>query len=281
MTHTLLLRAALLAVAVMPIGQAMAQNRVAQNNPAWFMPGQPPATSRPAARPAPALSAGGPASEPAPTEPAQQVQVQLPAAPPVPDLPRAAMPPAAVIGVLSIPDVLRISNAYRAADKAMADRREKLNADAQKEQVTLRDLGQQLATDRAKLSAEQIRTRERELQDRITESRRKFTERNRLIQQAGQYALAQIERTLSDVVQKVAASRGMNLVLQRSDVALNSAEFDITSQTAELLNKSLPSVVIPPEGVAPPLAANASTPANVVATPTAAKSVAGAARQRR
>lgn len=242
------------AAALLPLSQAGAQNA---NSPQWFIPGQsrragPTTEARPPAAPAPPaspLSVEQPAAGQA--LPAEQLRVQLPPAPSVPDVPRGAMPPAAVIGVLSIPDALRISTAYVAADKALAERRQKLNEDAQKEQATLRELAQQLANDRAKLSAAQIRDRERELQDRITESRRKFTERNTLIQQAGQYALAQIERTLSDVVQKVAASHAMNLVIQRNEVALNAAEFDLTQQVAELLNKTLPSVVLPPEGVSP------------------------------
>ena len=52
-------------------------------------------------------------------------------------------------------------------------------------------------------------------------------------------------------MQEVAASRGMNLVLQRQAVAVNLPEFDLTAQVASVLNKALPSVVIPPEGVAP------------------------------
>ena len=63
--------------------------------------------------------------------------------------------------------------------------------------------------------------------------------------------LAQIERTLVGVIQKVAESRGMNLVLHRQQVALNVNEFDITEQVTEQLNKILPSVVIPPDGVSP------------------------------
>jgi Skp family chaperone for outer membrane proteins len=160
-----------------------------------------------------------------------------------------------VIGVLSVPDVLRASIAYQEADKVISERRQKLNQDAEQEQVKLRDMGQQLATDRAKLTPEQIRTKEKELQDRITESRRTFTERNRIIQEQGQYALLQIQRTLSEVVQKVAASRGMNLVMQRAEVAVNIPEFDITPEVTEVLNKVLTSVVIPAEGVSPVSAA--------------------------
>ena len=281
MTYPRLLRAILLlGAAILPVRQTLAQN-----SPAWFMPGQPPTAAAHSQHSVPARAQAAAPAEPAlipeTTEAAQptpgQVQVRLPPAPAVPDVPRGAMPPAAVLGVLSIPDVLRASSAYQAADKVMVQRRQQLNEDAQNEQVALRDLGQQLATDRAKLSAEQIRNRERELQDRITNSRRRFNERNQEIQQSGQYALAQIERTLSEVVQKVAAAHGMNLVLQRSEVALNVAEFDITAQVAELLNKTLPSVTVPANGV-PPVAANEGGSALPASAPAIAGAGSGQAR---
>ncbi len=286
MTRFRFSRTALLASAALLFGQQALAQGGGGSGPGWFIPGQAPATgARPAARApvsrpvepstvAPDL-AGAPAAGADAAPP--PVQVQLPPMPAIPDVPRGTMPPAAVIGVLSIPDVLRAAAAYREADKTMADRRQKLNEDAQKEQIALRDLGQQLATDRAKMSADQIRAKERELQDRITESRRRFSERGRIIQDASQYALAQIERTLSEVVQRVAGARGMNIVLQRAEVALNQAEFDITPQVADLLNKALPTVLIPPDGVSPdamPPTASAA-PGTPAATPASATSASG------
>ena len=203
--------------------------------------------------------------------PPEQLQVQLPPAQPVPDVPHSTMPPAAVLGVLSIPDVLRASVAYQAADKIISERRQKLNEDAQKEQTKLRDMGQALANDRGKLTPEQVRAREKELQDRFAESRRTFTDRNRIIQEQGQYALLQIQRTLTEVVQKVASAHGMNLVLQRAEVAVNIPEFDITPQVTDVLNKALPSVVIPVEGVSPvsstPVASNTDQGKKTAAAP--------------
>jgi hypothetical protein len=73
--------------------------------------------------------------------------------------------------------------------------------------------------------------------------------------------LAQIERSLVAVIRQIAESRGMNLVLHRAQVALNVAEFDITDQVTEELNKLLPSVTIPPDGVAPPRLSASATPA--------------------
>ncbi len=275
---------------IVPFGWAQAQ-QAPQGNQEWFVPGQahPAAPARPAARP----SAAAPAPEPTGAEGAsdvetpsvtpQQLQMVLPPAPDVPALPRGSLPPAAVLGVISVPDVMRGSTAYQAVDKELGVRRQKLNEDAQKEQTALRDLGQALNNDRAKMTADQVRAKERELQDRISESRRKFADRNRIIQEAGQYALAQIERTLRLVVQQVAASRGMNLVLHGPQVALNIPEFDITQEVVTELNKVLPSVSIPPDGVSvlelkPTAAAGAAAPAK--ATPAAAKPAAPAQQKR-
>ena len=146
---------------------------------------------------------------------------------------------------------MHASSAAQAVEKVIGERREKLNQDAQKEQASWRDMQQGLATQRAGLSPDQIRTRERELQERITTAQRQFRDRNRIIQEAAQVALGQIERTLIAVIRQVAESRGMNLVLHRAQVALNVNEFDITAQVTEQINKVLPSVSISPDGQEP------------------------------
>ena len=173
-------------------------------------------------------------------QPQQQVQVQLPPPPEVPPVPKGPTPPAAIVGVLSVADVMRASTAFQQADKEFVGRRQKLNEDAQKEQVALRDLGQALANERAKLTPEQIRNREKELQDRIANARRMFGERNRIIQEASQYVMAQIDRAVELVTQQVAISRGMNLVLNRAQILGTTNEFDLTPAVAEELNKVLP-----------------------------------------
>ena len=224
----------------------------AQQGPGWFVPGggQRPAGAqpqRPPPAPLPNMTAGlGPEDQQGPPA---QLQVPLPPLPEIPEVAKGAPPPAAVIGFLSVPDVLRLAVAYQAADKELAARRQKLNEDAQKEQIVLRDIGQALVRDRAKMTPEQIRAKEREYEDRVNESRRKFGERNRIIQEAGQYIIAQIDRTLEAVTQKVSIAHGVNLVLNRSQLLGTTVDFDLTPQVAEVLNKVLPSVIIPPDGV--------------------------------
>lgn len=264
----------------------------AQQNPGFFVPpsAAPPSAPRPAApRPAPRPAAPsvqtlapppmsqGPIVGGPPPDDGPPLQVQLPPVPDLPPMPRGAAPPAAVIGVLGIPDIMRASSAAQQVEKTIGERREKLNTDAQKEQAAWRDLQQALANQRAGLSADQIRTKERELQERITNAQRVFRDRNRIIQEAGQVGLAQIERMLIAVIRQVAESRGMNLVLHRAQVALNINEFDVTEQVVEQMNKVLPSVTLPADGVsaavaaapaagAPP-SAPAATPASATPAP--------------
>lgn len=253
----------------------------AQSNPGYFIPpaGRPaqqspqprPAQPRPQPRPiqSPPIQqqqqqSPGAIAGPAPDE-GPQMQLQLPPAPDLPALAKATAPPAASIGVLGIPEIMRASAAAQQVEKTIGERREKLNEDAQKEQLVWREMQQALANERSKLSADQIRAREKELQDRITGAQRTFRDRNRIIQEAGQYGLAQIERMLVSVIRQVSESHSMNIVLHRAQVALNVNEFDITEQVVTQLNKTLPTVALPADGVSPPMA---QVPTNPAVTPT-------------
>lgn len=242
-------------IGLVPAAAARAQSQD------YFIPGQGQGQGqahRPAAapRPAPSRQARGPAPAAVPpsAEDAPVPQLQLPPAPDIPALPRGASAPAAVMGVIGVPDIMRVSTAYQEVDKLITQRRDKLNEDAQKEQSSWRDMEQSLASDRAKLSPDQIRAREHDLQERITKAQKAFRERGNILQAQAQYGQAQIERALVGIIQRVAESRGMNIVLHRQLVALNVPEFDITEECATQLNKVLPSIGIPADGQMPPLA---------------------------
>jgi Skp family chaperone for outer membrane proteins len=265
-----------LALGILPLS-LHAQGQQGQSGKGWFVPqpaAQPSAQPRPQSagpqsagaqsggpqaggpRQADAVPAGQPGGEQLlplvePQGPLPPLQAQLPPMPEIPPIPKGSPTPAAIVGILSVPDILRVSSAYQLADKELSARRTRLNDDGQKEQNSLRELGQNFANERAKLTPEQIRQREKEYADRVNDSRRKFSERARIIQEAGQYVMAQIERVIEQVAQQVAAARGVNLVLNRAQVLGTTADFDLTPQVADVLNKILPTVVIPPDGVSP------------------------------
>lgn len=179
-----------------------------------------------------------------------------------PPLPPGQQPPAAVIGIVDIPEVQRVSTAFNQVREEIERRRTRLNDDLQREQNTWRDQQQALAGERAGLQAEVLRLRERELQDRITDSQRIFRNRSQSIEQAAQAALVEIEQGLGTVIRQVAQSRSVNLVLPRPLVIMNEPPFDLTEEIAQQFNRVLPRVNIPAEsdGRNPPAAAAAPGP---------------------
>lgn len=182
------------------------------------------------------------------------------------------------MGVLSVPDVYRQSTAVQGIEKIIDGRRKALNEAAAKEQAVWRQMQESLGHDRPKLSPEQIRAREKALQERITKAQKEFAGRNQQIEEAARAAISQVNRMLIAVIRQVAESRGMNLVLHREQVALNMDSFDITDEVAKSLNKVLPKVTVPPDSAMPigpqagagkPQAAPAPTPAAPLPVPPA------------
>ena len=193
-------------------------------------------------------------------------------------LPPGQQPPAAVIGIVDVPEIQRVSTAFTQVRNEIERRRQRLNDDLQREQNNWREAQQQLANQRATLPPEQLRERERTLQDRITDSQRIFRERSRTIEQAAQQSLVEIEQTLGGVIRQVAASRNVNLVLPRPLVIFNDPPFDLTEEVATQFNKVLKSVNMPPEASGTETPAAASAPAARPASPPATQ---GQPQQRR
>ena len=227
----------ILTVALM--GVAIALPVAAQGQQQWFVPGQPqgqgqaqPQGQRPAQRPA-------------------QPQAQRPAPTPPPLAP-GQPPPAPVIAIVDVPEIQRVSSAFTQVREAIESRRARLNEDLQREQQRWRDEQQRLAAERGSLSPEQLRARERDLQDRITDSQRTLRDRAAAIEQLAQTALREIEQALGIVIRQVASSRNVNIVLPRPLVIFNEPPFDLTEEVAAQLNRMIPSVTLPPEaGEAP------------------------------
>ncbi|MBL6455068.1 OmpH family outer membrane protein [Belnapia sp. T6] len=219
-----------------------------------------------------------PAQQPAQRPPQQQGQApragQTQAPPP---LPPGQQPPDAVIGIVDVPEIQRVSTAFNQVRDEIERRRQRLNDDLQREQNNWREQQQQLANQRATLPPDQLRERERALQDRITDSQRIFRERSRAIEQAAQQALVEIEQALGVVIRQVAASRKVNLVLPRPLVIFNEPPFDLTEEVAQQFNRTLRSVTMPPEGAG----AEAAAPAPGPRPATPAASPAPATQQRR
>ncbi len=221
---------------------------LAQSSPGYFIP---PSQSAPEPQAvAPAQSA--PAAQQA--APQAQAQQQIPSPPKLPALPPGEPPPVAVIGVLSVPEVMQKSTAAQGVQAVIQARQQALGVDAQKARAELQAQEQAIIAERSKLTDAQLEEKEQALRDEAAALQTKFEERNQAIQNSGQAALGQIESELIAIIKQEAEARGMNLVLHREQVALNVNAFDITDDVVVQLNKLLPSVQVPPSVVTPGMA---------------------------
>ena len=229
-----------------------APSAFAQSSPGYFMP--PSQHAAPAAAPAP-MPAPMPQPAPVPTAqaPAPQ-QAAMPPIPQLPDLPKAAAPPVAVIGVLSVPEVMQKSTAAQGVQAIIQQRQAELGQDAQRARAKIQAEQARILADRSKLSDAALEAKEQALRNEIAATQTKFEERNQAIQNSGQAALGQIESELIGIIRQEAQAHGMNLVLHREQVALNVNAFDITDDVVSQLNKLMPSVTVPPSVVTPGMA---------------------------
>ncbi len=247
----------LILLAVLFAGPALAQS-----SPGYFIP---PSQQAPAPAPAPVPvhhEAPPPQVIPEPTPgigadasaassaPAQG-QPQLPPIPQLPALPKEAPPPTPVIGVLSVPEVMQKSTAAQGVQAIIQDRRQRLAAEAQRDQAGWQQEQASIEAEASKLTKEQLETKETDLRSQIAAAQTDFRARDQAIQNSAQTALGQIESELIAVIRQISEARGMNLVLHREQVALNVNAYDITDDVVAELNKLLPSVPVPPSVVTP------------------------------
>lgn len=229
---------ALLAGTSLVIGQASAAES-SNGGPGFFIPHPK----------APAPLRHGPVHEQAPKETPQGMprvsQQKLPPIPQLPALPKVKPPPEAHMGVLSVSAVMRKSTAVQGVEKIVNERRASLQKEAQASEKKWEAEQKKIESEKGKLSKKTVSEREKHLQDEIEQAQVGFHNKGVAIEISARKALGKIEATLIAVIRQVSEAHQMNLVLHRSQVALNVNAFDITKEVSKQLNKILPQVAVP------------------------------------
>lgn len=247
---------ALLAVTILAVSPgAQAQSA---GNGGWFVPktAHPEAPPRqvrrvPVAAPAEPQEEGESSGQ---AEPQTPPVLPLPPIPTPPTIAKAAPPPTAVIGVVNVQAVMQMASAVQEIQQVLGARRDRLAQAVQREEASWRGEQQKLQAQARSLTSDQIQIRERHLQERRAKDQRDFGNQARVIQEAASVAFHQIERELEQpngIIAAVAGSHNMNLVLHSEQVVLHVGGQDITEEVASQLNKTLPHVFIPADGVDP------------------------------
>lgn len=154
----------------------------------------------------------------------------------------------AVLAVLDVQKVLRESVAVKALTGTMEERRTRYQAELRKTEEELRNAHQELARQRAILSAEVFADKRKQLEEQVAALQRAAQERKRGLDQAFGKGMAQVQRELAEIAGEIAEERGLDLILSKAAVVIVKSKLDITDDALARLNARLPEVTPPAAG---------------------------------
>ncbi|MEM7168917.1 MAG: OmpH family outer membrane protein [Pseudomonadota bacterium] len=146
------------------------------------------------------------------------------------------------IGVIDMQRVLRESVAVSNLSQTVEQRRGDLRTAQRKKEAEIRRADQALARERSNLDPDAYTQRRQELQSRATAEQRNFQSEKKDLDRLFRQGMAQIQQTLVQAAQEIAAERRLDIVLDKATVVLVRPEFEITDDAIALLNSRMPEV---------------------------------------
>ncbi len=157
--------------------------------------------------------------------------------------------PTAKVAILDVQRILRESSATVSIKDQIKRQSQIYQDEIAKQEKELRAAAEELAGQRAILSAEAFARKQGEFKSRGAAVEKGVRTRMRELDQARNTAIKEVERTLDRIVSELAEERGLNLILSRvrarSVVLYAHADLNITDEVLRRLNERLPSVKVP------------------------------------
>jgi len=146
------------------------------------------------------------------------------------------------VGIIDFQKIMRESSAGKALAAAADAQRKAIQNDLVNKEQQLRAAQQQLAQQRASMSPADYQKKEDDLKQQYQAWRQDGEKRRNDFEASYNKAISQIIDTLSKVVTEISQQRGITLVLNKSLVVISAQSWDITSESMQKLNATLPSV---------------------------------------
>jgi len=181
---------------------------------------------------------------------AQQGQKPAPAAP-QPAAPAAVKPAveqgplnAPVVAVVDVQRVMQESTASKGIQKAIESQRDAYQKEIQTLEDKLQTAENELRKQQTVLAPEAFAAKRRDFEKQVGEVQRTVQTRKRTLDTAFNEAMGHVQKTMLDIVQRIADERGANVVIPRNLLVLFASNLDVTESVLERLNKQLPTVAV-------------------------------------
>jgi len=157
--------------------------------------------------------------------------------------PVAAKAEAPSIGLVDVNYIMTESNAAKALQKQIKDQGEAFQTEFAKFERELKDMEAALTKARAdKISEEEFKKKRTEFEKKLADTQALFQKRRQDFEKGKADAFKVLSDAILKETDRVAAEKGINLVLGKNVVVMGSKEMDITQAVFEGVNKNLKEV---------------------------------------
>jgi outer membrane protein len=153
-----------------------------------------------------------------------------------------------VIAILDMERILRDSKAAATLRQEIDKQREAHQNTLREHENALRSADQELARQRAVLSAEAFAAKRKELQEQANKLQQEFVSRQKEMEELFGRGIRQVRKALAEVAKEIADERDINLILLKATIVLANRELDITEEALKRLDERLPSVDLSASG---------------------------------
>lgn len=147
-----------------------------------------------------------------------------------------------VIAILDMDRILKDSKAAATLRAEIDKQREAHQTTLRDQENALRTADQELARQRAVLSAEAFAAKRKELQEQANKLQQEFVSRQKEMEQLFGRGIGQVRKALAEVAKEIADERDISLILLKQTIVLANRELDITDEALLRLDERLPSV---------------------------------------
>ncbi len=148
------------------------------------------------------------------------------------------------IAVLNIQEIMRDSLAAKSIRKKLEQKQKEFQNEMAKKEQSLQAKERELAKQRTVLSPDEFEKKVKEFREQATKAQREVQNKRAKLDKAFADALAKIQKSVINIVEKMSKEKGFSAVLPTSQLLYASPDLDITAEVLQQLNKQLPNVEV-------------------------------------
>lgn len=148
------------------------------------------------------------------------------------------------IAVLNIQEIMRESLAAKSVKETLENQQKSFQAEMTRKEQDLQAKEKKLAEQRSVLSQEEFEKRVKEFRTQATSAQREVQAKKAKLDKAFADALADIQKSVMDIVSEKAKAEGIAAVVPTSQLLYADPALDMTATVLADLNKRLPKVQV-------------------------------------